>query len=166
VPSIRHPRQKIAIAALAIGFWSQVVLLRGLIHRDRDEPGCAVSDVELTPPPAPAPPPPTNRHLFGVRPTVPSPRPTLHDAEVARAMKAAAPALRAHRADLPLRTRLDLRVSASAKGRVTQVTVESTPERLSPVGHRAVVRAFEKIPFPKSSGPYTVEFPILLRGNE
>jgi len=31
---------------------------------------------------------------------------------------------------------------------------------------RAVVRAFEAIPFPKSSGPYTVEFPILLNGNE
>ena len=161
---LQHPRQKIAIVALAIGFWSQVFLLRAWIHQGDRAPVPAPPPAAVVPAPVItplAPPPPLPR---------PVPVPIWRDPDQARiqeALQAARPAIKAHLADLPRRARLDLRVSVTAKGRVKRVTITARPDELSPAGHRAIERAIRAVRFPVF-GPedYTTEFPIFIAHEE
>jgi hypothetical protein len=160
----RHPRRKIAIAALAIGFWSQVFLLRAWIHHDDRAPVPAPPPAAVARAPVitPLPPPSPN-----IRPV---PVPSWRDpaqARIQEALQAARPAIKAHLPDLPRRARLDLRVDVTAKGRVKRMTITSRPDELSPAGRRAIERAIRAVRFPVF-GPedYTTEFPIFIAHEE
>ena len=173
---IAHPRQKLAIAALAIGFWSQVYLWHGVIHG----PETRVEHVQARSPvvepsytwvsPLVRPPPPSP---YRGCPGGPWRRPDLEDApsppdpQVSAAVRSALPALRAHLGKLPeLQTRVQVRLDVNAHGRVRRARVDVVSGCALPrAAHRAISRIYERTPFPPRDRAYAASFPLIMVGN-
>jgi hypothetical protein len=174
---IAHPRQKLAIAALAIGFWSQVYLWHGVIHGPAEtrveqvrvrspvvEPYyTSVSPLVLPPPPAPyrgCPGGPWRRPDFEDAPSPPDP-------QVSAAVRSAIPALRAHLGKLPeLQTRVQVRLDVNAHGRVRRARVDVVSGCALPPGtSRTIKRIYERTPFPARDRAYAASFPLIMVGN-
>ena len=171
---IAHPKQKLAIAALAIGFWSQVYLWHGLIHgpgETRVERVRARSPVVepyytwVSPLVRPLPPPPYRGCTGG-----PWRRPDFEDAPVPQdpqvlvAVRSALPALRAHLGKLPeLQTRVQVRLDVNAHGRVRRARVDVVSGcALPPGARRTIKRIYERTPFPPHDRAYAASFPLIL----
>jgi hypothetical protein len=159
---IRHPRGKLAVAALAIGFWSQVYLWHGWLHGDVDQQNLslvlAVAPPALPPVPGPPPPPP-----FQCRKGAPRIIEDLHNpgaSPIGWPVRAAAAEIEDHEDDIPRSGRLWVRVAVGATGRVSRVTINTETAQLSRAGHRVIVRALKRQRFPRSTEAYVTEFPL------
>ena len=177
---IAHPRQKLAIAALAIGFWSQVYLWHGVIHGPgvtRVERVRALGPIVTQSPVAPTPPSPPVRPFRRREVTYgcnggprTSDRPPLEntatppDHAILKAIRAAVPDIQEHDADLPRAGRVDVRVAVSAEGRVSRVTLYAEPGQLSRAGRRVIERAVKRAPFPAFTQAYVMEYPLIFQG--
>jgi hypothetical protein len=174
---IRHPRGKLAVAALAIGFWSQVYLWHGWLHAPREElvrdaPPPLVARVVPAPPPLP---PPvreptggTPENDCGGLPDEPLDRHWENDFSdhgVRGAVQSAVRLIRKYAGCFPTSARVEVRIEVTRAGRVSRVSIQSRPDRLSPAGRRVIERALKLTRFPRNGQSYEAEFPLIIQRN-
>jgi hypothetical protein len=149
----------VSIAALALGFWSNVFLWRGRIHREPLAPPPMAGTYRLgglAPPPLP---PDPGGHLLRPEGKEPS------ELAVRDALKPAIARMQAHGPNLEFSIRVDLRLGVKANGRVDRVEMIAPPELPARVG-KMVERTARRLRLPPSSEEYQVEFSVLFASRD
>jgi hypothetical protein len=135
-----------SVAALAVGFWSQVLLWHGRLHRH--EPTAIEMQAAIMQEPRPP----------VVRPQSESPRgPGISAEEVAVVVRELVRDLNPSRFPPG---RVEVRAEVGADGRIGRMNISATPE-LEPRAQRRLQRAIKRTRFPASPVSYDVAFPIV-----
>jgi hypothetical protein len=172
----------VSVAALAVGFWSNVFLLRSWLH---PEPAALVPVAttlgrpQFTPPP---PPPVPGRRVYRLEGTMGDPGPlpdrerirlrelrregpAVSEAQMAQAIRPLIAHPKAHTTDLGLSGRVDVLVDVKASGRVRRVDLEMSydlPAHLRPM----ITHATKRLRFPPNTVDYQTSFPVLFQTAE
>jgi hypothetical protein len=169
----------VSVAALAVGFWSNVFFLRGWLHPESIAPATIAPVPHRLPPPPPPPAPrrwvpspevdrlagtmgapyfdPDRRRLRRLR----REGPAVTEQQVIQAIRPLLGELRTRVEELHARGRINVLLDIKASGRVRRVDIVAPPEVPAEL-RNLIEKLVKRTRFPRNAEDYQTEFPLIL----